>query len=482
MNKEKVAAQSSFLLRIFNLSFAAFGLLPLLVLLYVFYHFENPEVVFKQQLKWLILILSLTSALLFIGVRNVLAKIVLLTENLKKALFHKMDKNIVLDLAKEQGEVAELAKSFGEIMNRLEDNISELEKTKRKLHDVLSKVGKALTSSENFDMLIKLILETAIEALSSCRGVVFSLLDDGQVLVNASVGLDDFNESQLMASLGDYVQSIVNGRQMIHVSKLTESDHRYNVFSPPLICTPLVSKDKVWGGVVVSGKAAEENFNDDELKIISNLSYQIAIAFENSHLSKDREKTYFETMAALALAVEARDPYSRGHSERVGIYAAAIAEQMNLSRKDLKTISDAARLHDIGKIGIGDSILKKPGALSVEERDIMKNHPTIGEGIVMPLKNFNHLLDLIRHHHEMMDGSGYPDGLRGEEISFLTRIITVADIFDALTSDRPYRSAMKVDEVQSLFGRMCEEGKLDKKIVDVLFTELDPGKLIEENR
>ena len=149
-----------------------------------------------------------------------------------------------------------------------------------------------------------------------------------------------------------------------------------------------------------------------------------------------------DVIRTLALAVEARDPYTEGHSTRVAGYAGALAREVGLTREEQEMIRHGCLLHDIGKINVPDLILRKPGSLEEEEYSLMRRHPEIGEQICRPLIFARPFLDIIRHHHERWDGKGYPDGLRGEEISFSARIAAVADAWDAMTSDRPYRKAL----------------------------------------
>jgi HD-GYP domain-containing protein (c-di-GMP phosphodiesterase class II) len=156
----------------------------------------------------------------------------------------------------------------------------------------------------------------------------------------------------------------------------------------------------------------------------------------------------FKIINALAMAVEARDTYSRGHSERVGEYAVKIAEHIRLDEKKIQLIKAAAILHDVGKIGITDDVLRKPGGLNDYEWEIMRQHPAIGEGIILPLHGFADLKSPIRHHHEWFDGTGYPDHLKREMIPIESRILTVADSFDAMTSDRPYRKKLSFEEAK----------------------------------
>jgi len=360
-------------------------------------------------------------------------------------------------------------------MLNLQKNIETLEGTQKTLHNVLSRVGKALTSAENFDYLINLILETTVEALGAEKGVIVYLNEKGNFEIKSLTGFDAVAEKPISNSIDSYLVFVTKERKPISIPYMDKETDKKGLFAPPLVCIPFIFRDKVWGAICLSGKKMGGNFNDDEIRIISNLSSQIAVAFENDKLNGDIERTYFETMSALALAVEARDVYSRGHSEKVGIYAAKIGRSLGLSEKDIETLRDSSKLHDVGKIGIVDEILKKPANLSDEQKEIMKKHPIMGESIVRPLKNFQHLLEPIRHHHEFLDGSGYPDGLKGAEISLITRILTVADIYEALTSNRPYRESIGSGEAKKELKTLAEQGKIDTKAVDALVSLIDRG-------
>jgi putative two-component system response regulator len=154
---------------------------------------------------------------------------------------------------------------------------------------------------------------------------------------------------------------------------------------------------------------------------------------------RELERSYIQTVQSLAVALEAKDRYTSGHSQRVARFATLIARSMGLPREEVDVVAQVALLHDIGKIGMQDSILNKPSNLTPEERDLVKSHPVVGAQILGPVRTFQRHVAGIRHHHEMFDGSGYPDGLKGEEIPLSARIVSLADAFDAMTSTRPYR-------------------------------------------
>ena len=173
------------------------------------------------------------------------------------------------------------------------------------------------------------------------------------------------------------------------------------------------------------------------------------ILLQTSQLRKAKlkiEKNLMQTIMALVNVIEANDEYTKGHSERVTILSLKIGHQLKLSYNDLQHLQLGAILHDIGKIGIDDSILRKPERLSESEFDQMKKHPEIGINVISPIDLHDEVLNIIQQHHEKINGSGYPNKLDNNEISFLTKIVSVADAFDAMTSDRPYRKGMDKDK------------------------------------
>jgi hypothetical protein len=194
------------------------------------------------------------------------------------------------------------------------------------------------------------------------------------------------------------------------------------------------------------------------------------------------ERGYTEVIVALVEAVEAKDPYTRGHTQRVAELSVLIGQELHLAPDQLRTLNQAAMLHDIGKIGIPDSILNKPGPLLPEEFAIIKDHPVRGHRIIEKVRSLQQELGGVRHHHERLDGSGYPDGLRGQEIPLHARIIAVADVFDALTSARPYRGPWPVERAIEIID--SEAGtKLDPGCVAALRRVLPvwTGRLVKPN-
>jgi HD-GYP domain-containing protein (c-di-GMP phosphodiesterase class II) len=184
-------------------------------------------------------------------------------------------------------------------------------------------------------------------------------------------------------------------------------------------------------------------------------------------LYRQLQRSICQSLLGLANALEAKDPYTRGHSERVGAWGGRIAAALGLPAEEIDTITQAGLLHDIGKIGVPEAVLRKRGPLEESEWALMRNHPIVGAQIVAPFEFFAGGALVIRHHHERWDGSGYPDGLTGTTIPLGARIVAVADVFDALASDRPYRPALPTDTVLAYLAE--EAGRsLDADVVAVL--------------
>jgi putative nucleotidyltransferase with HDIG domain len=193
--------------------------------------------------------------------------------------------------------------------------------------------------------------------------------------------------------------------------------------------------------------------------------------------ARENHELFINSVRALAAAIDAKDPYTRGHSERVARYAVSIARAMELPPEEVRKVRLSALLHDVGKIGIDDRILRKPTALTDEEFEVMKQHPSKGAAIMSAIPQLADVVPGMKHHHEKWEGGGYPDGLKGEEIPLLARIVTVADTFDAMTTTRPYQKAMEityvVNRIQSLAGT-----RFDKRITDVLLKAHQSGELV----
>ena len=182
-------------------------------------------------------------------------------------------------------------------------------------------------------------------------------------------------------------------------------------------------------------------FDKDDISNAERLTAQMSIALENARLYEDIKDLFLSTVRALAHAIDAKSPWTSGHSERVTKYAVMLGKETGLPESELEKLELAGLLHDIGKIGTFDVVLDKPEKLNKEEFELVKKHPGKGVAILEPIKQLRDILPAINHHHEKLDGSGYPDGLKGDEIPLLAKILCITDSYDSMTADRPYRPA-----------------------------------------
>lgn len=220
------------------------------------------------------------------------------------------------------------------------------------------------------------------------------------------------------------------------------------------------------------------------IKAISQMNLIKKINTELKDTYQKLQKAYLESIQTLRYTVEAKDTYTRGHSDRVSEYSVLIGQKLGLSEDNINTLRIGGLFHDIGKIGVPDSILLKPGKLTDDEYSEIKNHPTIGAHILSSATIFQELIPVVKHHHERYDGHGYPGRLKGDEIPYLARIAAVADTFDAMTSKRTYRDSLELDTVKAEIER-CKGTQFDPQIadafLDILNNNFDAIKEIQES-
>jgi HD-GYP domain-containing protein (c-di-GMP phosphodiesterase class II) len=464
--------ENASLIRKFTVLFIVMSLLPFLVIAYLFTQYTSSSTITMDQntLMRLLFLTGFGALAGFWGIRKSIIKIQEVTRQTKEALSKNMP-----DLAKievEENEVTQLARTFNEVTKNLEDNIKRLEASKQTIQYVLSKIASGVSSSHTIDTFLELIVEITVKALEGKTGVLMLLDEKNEELyVKAASGFKDTLKN-LRIKVGEEGPGwVARNKKPLLIPQLhkLKPEEENDTFVPPLLCVPLMYQDKLVGVLTVSGKLGGGNFGEDELLIVSNLASQTAIAVENERLHQDAEETYLETISALAIAVEARDPYSRGHLDRVSQYSVRTAQKLGLDEQTIKDIKDAAELHDVGKIGISDDILKKANALTAEETRMMNKHPIIGEAIIKPVRQLSNLCDIVRHHHEWLDGSGYPDGLKGDKISLGAKILCAVDAFDAMTSDRPYRKALSIDEAKAELRKYVGI-RYDTRVVETFLT------------
>ncbi|RMG61587.1 MAG: HD domain-containing protein, partial [Deltaproteobacteria bacterium] len=237
-----------------------------------------------------------------------------------------------------------------------------------------------------------------------------------------------------------------------------------------VLCAPVTRLERLHAVLVLLREG--RNFTREHLELVGIIATQGAVAYENTNLVGSLKNAYISMIESLILIVEAKDPYTYGHSRRVSNLAVRIARKMGLPEPDVETLRLAANLHDIGKISVPEEILNKPGKLDEDEWLYVRRHTLIGDEVLRPLKFLDEAREIIKYHHERYDGSGYPEGLKGEEIPLLTRIMTVADAYDAMSSVRAYRKPLAPEEVRDELLKNAGK-QFDPKVVRALIEILD---------
>jgi len=230
------------------------------------------------------------------------------------------------------------------------------------------------------------------------------------------------------------------------------------------LCVPLVHHSTIYG-LIYLDKGVPGAYSREDLEFLRSIGFILGPLIENAHLYQELKQTFYHTVQALAETLDKRDAYTGGHTRRVMGYSLAIGREMGLAGGMLENLKLAAILHDIGKIGIRDRILLKQEGLSIEEAETMHRHTEYGADILEHVEQLKEVIPGVRSHHEKIDGSGYPDHLKGQDIPLIARIIAVADTFDAMTTERPYQKAMSHEEALSKMKRN-EGTQLDTEIVE----------------
>jgi GAF domain-containing protein len=312
----------------------------------------------------------------------------------------------------------------------------------------LQEALQAATSTLDLNQVLQQVLAGAAKASTAQIGCL-ALEESGKLILKGGFGTDSTTAEKLALGLGgDICRNVMASSQ-----PFMEAMERDGTTDSPLnpravLCVPITLRGKPTGVLFLANYQVGHAFTPDHRNLVSELAAQAAVAIDNARLFKDREEVILSSLEALANAVDARDPYTAGHSQRVTQYALMIARQMKYSPKDQSAwvrLERGGRLHDIGKIGVPDAILQKAGKLTDQEFAKMKEHPVVGFNILSGLKMLTDELIIVRSHHERYDGKGYPDKKTGEELPMFAWIAGAADAIDAMTSDRPYRKASPLE-------------------------------------
>lgn len=305
-------------------------------------------------------------------------------------------------------------------------------------------MGTVLVVDDNRDNL------EVLESLLNASGYGTLTAQDGEEALVA------FGRIRPDLVLLDVEMPLLNG---IEVCRRLKQDSRSRLTPVVLVTGLSAAEDRIRG--IEAGADDFLNKPFDRIELLARVRSLISLKEYTDEL-EHAETVLF----ALARSIEGKDPYTEGHCERLSRYAVRLGERLGLPPDHITALRRAGIVHDIGKVAVSEAILLKPGPLTQEEWEIMRRHPEDGERICSPLKSFRLVLPAIRHHHEKLDGSGYPDGLTGENIPLLARVIETVDVFDALSTNRPYRPALSPEESFAVMRKEAQRGWWDISLVE----------------
>jgi putative nucleotidyltransferase with HDIG domain len=385
----------------------------------------------------------------------------------------------------------DFSESFNRMVEQLHTSQQQLEELVNERSKELSLLGNSIaetSETRDLDTILKLFSEMLIRSFSYHTYCRVAILDRTkqyfEIKTCSSLRSlevpEDAGKSFRLNNFTLLNETLTNRDLRIIYSdndtlKKREKEFLFRSVFQSVLIIPFIEEHGLLGFAMVSEarNPARSDFHADNLDFYKALANNISTAISNAILLTSNEIIFTHTIESLAAALDARDPYTLDHSRNVVNYATRIAEEMNFNPKKMENLKTACMLHDIGKIGIKDEILLKPGPLTDEEFNIIKTHPLQAVKILEPVEELKDIIDIIAAHHEHYDGSGYPYGLKGEEIPLEARIITLADYLDALTSNRVYGKALEKSAVVA----SIKEGAgtiFDPRIVEVFLT-IAPG-------
>jgi len=356
---------------------------------------------------------------------------------------------------------------------------------KSKLHSLME-VAALINSSLDPSEIQQLAVETATRCVGADAASLLLLDPETQELYfETATGEKGGQLKEIRLKPGQGIAGWVARRGGALIIDDVRADKRFNADidrttgyeTRSMIVVPVASKERMLGVLQAINKK-DGCFTDDDLEMLETLANQVGTAIENALLYQEQRDTFLGIALAFAEALEKRDNYTGGHTRRVCEYSMAIGRHLELPEEQLEELRLSAILHDIGKIGVPDRVLQKPGKLEPEEYAEMNRHPVLGSEILEHVKSLRAMIGGVRHHHEKYDGSGYPDQKKGDEIPLIGRIIAVADAFDAMTSTRPYRNALShetaLNELTTFSGI-----QFDPRMVEAFMEVYQKGELAD---
>lgn len=390
----------------------------------------------------------------------------------KKTELQDKDKRLVNGIIHQVSSAIEEARLYRDSVEKAIDLSRRIETIK-----VMREIDRSILSTLEACEILETVT-MLLARLVKCERVTVSMADRarGGFIFQAGFGIDlpkghlvPFSETSatevLESEQVQYVANAMEEKVVLPLEKfLADSGFMSHLRLPIMVKGSAVA-------VLSVGSKRPAAFTNEDISTLESLVSQIGVALENARLVADLQELFLATVKTLSKAIDAKSPWTMGHSERVTAIALTVAQKLGLDKGQLKSLELAGLLHDIGKLGTYETILNKPGKLTEDEMNMMKQHPAKGAEILQPIRQLRDIVPGIKHHHEYYDGTGYPDGLKGGAIPFMARILTLADTIDAMGADRPYRKGKPKDVIIAELKR-CSGTQFDPQIVEAFLTTL----------
>jgi putative nucleotidyltransferase with HDIG domain len=388
-------------------------------------------------------------------------------------------RRLATDLEAERKKAAREVDRAGQLAQELETERKRGDRQRERaeqMAELMKEIHRSLFSGNIYEMILRACLTLS----GGTRGLYITVRAKDNLRIRAAIDIDGYPQAPASAFIRAICERVLKTDDTLVCNTPSDQPDLPTPERPGeqfrnFLAAPVVLLKDLDGILLVADKVAGA-FDEEDVETLLSVGDQAAVAAENAQLRRTLESAYVQTIGVLADAVEAKDPYTYGHCEAVSRFARLIARHLGLSAYEVSVASYAGLLHDVGKIGVSDGVLNKPGALLPEERELMRAHSRIGHDLIHKVPELTEVADAVLHHHEWYDGSGYPDGLAGEAIARVARIVSVADCYSAMITRRSYKDSYTEEHARSELVR-CAGSQFDPKMVEAFLAVLDGPEL-----
>lgn len=390
-----------------------------------------------------------------------------------------------------QAQIRDVQERSNQLAARVETIRAEAQEAQERAERNRARANQLATSLKSIHRslfsgnIYELILKACLTITGATRGMYITARGaDDALRIRAAIDVDGYPKAPPSEFIKALCHKVLDENDSFvcnddgDFNNLPKPDKAAEQFDNCLVAPVVLLKN--FDGIIIAADKINGEFNEDDVETLLSVGDQAAVAVENIQLQRELQTAYLSTVSMLADAVEAKDAYTQGHCELVSRYARLTADQLDLSDYDKSLVCYAALLHDVGKIGVSDGILNKPGPLLPEERELMRAHVRVGHDLICKVPALESVAEVVLHHHEWYDGSGYPGGIKGEDIHIAARIVCVVDAYCAMITKRSYKEAYNHERALEELQR-CAGTQFDPDVVDAFLAMLETAEAQSED-